>query len=133
MSFDISTLRRINLAPSPQAPPSCFKCGGLSRKLVTRSSNRKGNAGRPYHKCELCGKFLAFADERGNDPNNPKCYCGASSKRQIAGPEKIVSRGLHYVCRLGACDFYALCTDAEHQQITVDGDLVDLLAMLRMI
>ncbi|KAF2189958.1 hypothetical protein K469DRAFT_561858 [Zopfia rhizophila CBS 207.26] len=133
MSFDISSLQRINLAPPPQVPPNCFQCGGPSLRSTTRRSNRKGNAGRPYDKCMRCGKFLGFADERGNDPNNPPCGCGVSSKRQVAGPEKRVPRGLHYVCRLGACDFYAPCKDAEDRQVTVDGEFVDLLAMLRII
>lgn len=40
------------------------------------------NVGCPYLKCVPCYKFLVFNDTRGNDPNDPLCYCGVSSKRQ---------------------------------------------------
>ncbi|KAF2869242.1 hypothetical protein BDV95DRAFT_570683 [Massariosphaeria phaeospora] len=133
MSFDLSSLERINLTPPPEVPPKCFLCSGPSAKFITRCSNRKGNAGRHYNKCVPCGKFLGFADDRGNDPNNPPCNCGTSSKRQVAGPETQVPRGVHYVCRLGACDFYAPARDADLRQITVNSDLVGLLAQLSII
>lgn len=78
----------INLAAPPDEPPICFRCDGPSKKLITRTSNRNGNAGRPYYKCRFCDEFLAFADDRGNDPANPLCYCGKSSKREVACREK---------------------------------------------
>ncbi|KAK4174866.1 hypothetical protein QBC36DRAFT_33103, partial [Triangularia setosa] len=81
-------------------------CERPSKRFITRYSNRKGNAGRPYYKWQPCGKFLCFADHRGNDPNSPPCYCGVSSNRQLAGRETSVPRGVHYVCRLGVCTFY---------------------------
>lgn len=133
MFFDISSFPRTNLAPPSPMPPRCFRCGGPSERMTTRNSNRKGNAGRPYDKCTRCKKFLGFADERGNDPNNPPCHCGVSSRRQLAGPEKQVPYGLHYVCRLGACDFYAPYTNAGNQQVTVSRELVDCLATLQII
>ncbi|KAF5536070.1 hypothetical protein FMEXI_10507 [Fusarium mexicanum] len=64
MATPSSNTFNIPLAPAPSRPPVCFVCNSLSRRLVTRSSNRNGNAGRPYHKCTSCQKFLSFADFR---------------------------------------------------------------------
>lgn len=76
-------------------------------------------------------KFLVFADNRGNDPNNPTCNCGVPSKRQVASREK--GRKIHYVCRLGKCNFYnASLSDGGIVTVERD-DLVSLLAMLRII
>ncbi|KAK7219776.1 hypothetical protein V2G26_007779 [Clonostachys chloroleuca] len=133
ISFDVGSVRRISLAPPPEEPPICFRCRGPSKKHITRTSNRNGNAGRPYYKCICCGQFLAFADDRGNDPSNPLCHCGSSSKMQVACREK--GRKVHYVCRLGKCDFYKACHSANQDAVvTVDGDgIISLLAMLRLI
>ncbi|KAI1923743.1 hypothetical protein LOZ65_003193, partial [Ophidiomyces ophidiicola] len=111
---------------APETAPKCYLCGRKGVLKITRASNRNGNAGRPYYKCLPCNKFLTFNDLRGNDPKNPQCFCGTSSKLQISGLDKKVPRGLHYVCRLGRCGFY----DTERRgqmQLTVDEDLVDLL------
>ena len=97
--------------------------------LLLLFSNRKGNAGRPYYKCQHCSKFLCFVDDRGNDPNNPPCHCGASSKTQVAGREKKVPGGIHYVCRLGGCDFYKPNIGEDGNQVTVE-DLEKDLARL---
>lgn len=56
----------------------------------------------------------------------PDASANASSKLQISGPEKRIPRGLHYVCRLGKCGFYAVARSGD-SQLTVDKDLVDLL------
>lgn len=101
--------------------------------FVTRASNRNGNAGRPYYKCVPCDKFLVFADNRGNDPTNPPCMCGLASKRQVAGKERKTSRGLFYVCRKGACDFYAPALDRQEQQISIEDPIITLLAKLCII
>src|SRR5205823_3221353 len=100
---------------------------------ITKSSNCKGNAGRGYFKCESCDKFHCFQDTRGNDPRNPSCYCGASSKTQVSRPEKRVARGVHYVCRLGRCDYYDVCRDDQKRQITVDESFVEQFARLHFI
>ncbi|MCJ1474880.1 hypothetical protein MMC13_003540 [Lambiella insularis] len=99
-------LSQLNLAPAPTTAPICFECGNPGRRFITSQANQKGNAGRPYYKCVADGRFLCFADQRGNDPTNPPCDCGESSKRQISGSNKSVPRQVHYVCRLGGCDFY---------------------------
>lgn len=52
---------------------------------------------------------------------------------QIAGPERQVPRGVHYVCRLGTCGFYTLAVDPQLRQITVDSELVGLLDGLSVI
>jgi hypothetical protein len=51
---------------------------------------------------------------------------------QVACREK--GRKVHYVCRLGECDFYKSCYSANQDAVvTVDGDdIVSLLAMLRL-
>ncbi|KAH7232501.1 hypothetical protein B0J15DRAFT_409228 [Fusarium solani] len=131
ISFDISTASAVVLGLPPNNPPNCFICQQRSVRFKTRTSNRKGNAGRPYYKCVHCRKFLAFADQRGNDPQNPPCHCALSSKRQAAGQEK--GSGLHYVCRNGTCDFYAPCLDNGGNQVSVDGDLRRMLASLQII
>lgn len=114
-------------APAPDTAPDCYKCGKPSILRITRISNRKGNARRPYYKCQSCDKFLVFKDERGNDPRNPPCHCRVSSKMQIAGREKRVSRGLHYVCRLGQCDFYDTARDSSEIQLAIDEEwIVDM-------
>ncbi|OJD10148.1 hypothetical protein ACJ73_09917 [Blastomyces percursus] len=83
-------------------PPNCRSCHHPSSREVTRASNRKGNAGRPYYKCHRCNKFLCFADDRGNDPSNPPCYCGVLSRRQVAGYDKHVPRGMHFAGQVDA-------------------------------
>lgn len=97
--------------PPPSSPPRCFQCDLPSVCCVTRRSNRKGNAGRKYFKCVRCRKFLVFADDLGNQPGNPPCECGHSSKREVSVKEKLTSEGkrawkVYFVCRLGTCDFY---------------------------
>ena len=84
-----------------------------TKSLTTRASNRKGNAKREYFKYKPCDKFHCFSDTRGNDPRNPPCHYGISSKMQVSGPEKSVARGVHYVYRLGRYDYYNVYLDAE--------------------
>lgn len=50
--------------------------------------------------------FLVFADSRGNEPGNPACDCGHSSKRQLSGEGRRVARAVHFVCRMGTCNYY---------------------------
>lgn len=113
-------------------PSRCWVCDSRSKLLFTRSSNRNGNAGRPYYKCTACAKFLCFADDRGLDLDNPQCHCGAPSRRQVSGPTKRVSRGLHYVCSRGGCSFYPPVY-GERGQLNVDEELVGFLAQLRIV
>ncbi|KAK8048950.1 hypothetical protein PG994_010680 [Apiospora phragmitis] len=114
------------LAPAPATPSRCFRCQRPSTRLVTHRSNRQHNAGRPYHKCAPCGKFLGFADERGNDPRNPAC---PAATRGGSGGGR-----LHYVCRMSTCDFYAPFVDAGGAQVRVVGeDLAGQMAGLRII
>ena len=112
-----------HLTPAPGTAPNCHPCGKKAVLKRTQQSNRKGNAGRPYYKRPGCGKFLVFNDQRGNDPLNPACTnCGVSSKMQIAGPEKEVPRGLHYVCRLGRCSFYDTVKDGRGAQFSLGSE-----------
>lgn len=118
------------LAPGPVKAPDCILCRVPTSLLKTRPSNRKGNAGRPYYKCVPCNKFHCFADERGNDPTNPPCHCGKSSKEQISGPEKSMGRQVHYVCRIGGCDFYLPHRNSQQETIILDRELVEPMARL---
>jgi hypothetical protein len=131
--MSLPSLTPIALAPPPTEAPACFHCSQESTLLQTRYSNRKGNAGRPFYKCVACDQFLCFADWRGNDPNNPLCHCGQSSKRQVAGYDRQIPRGVHYVCRLGSCDFYAVCRNSSGGQVAVQDALVRALAGLSII
>lgn len=119
------------LAPGPVLAPDCIQCTRPTSLLYTRTSNRKGNAGRPYYKCVPCDKFHCFADQRGNDPTNTPCDCGKSSKRQISGPEK--GRQVHYVCRIGGCDFYKAHKNTQQETINLDKELVEPTARLSII
>ncbi|KAI1472749.1 uncharacterized protein F4812DRAFT_23924 [Daldinia caldariorum] len=120
------------LASYPSSPMRCYHCGLTASPAVTSSSNENGNAGRPYYKCPRTGKFLVFADARGNDPRNPPCECGLSSKRMVAGRKK--SRGkLFYVCRNGTCDYNRCCTDARGGKVTIDWEILDHLVHIQII
>ena len=55
------------------------------------------------------------------------------AKCRSLGADKLVPRGLHYVCRLGACDYYKVRRNAQQQQISLDADLVNKLASLYLI
>lgn len=113
--------------------PNCRACHRRTVRRVTRVSNRTGNANRPYYKCIPCDKFQCFDDDRGKSPDHPLCSCNIPSRQQVAGPDKFIPRGLHYVCSSGACDFYGVQRDAQQQQITLDENLVDTLARLNII
>ncbi|KAG6012476.1 hypothetical protein E4U54_007517 [Claviceps lovelessii] len=75
-------------------------------------------------------KFLVFADDRGDDANNPHCFCAAPSKRQISSPGK--GRKVHYVCGGGECDFYRPCYDENGKLVSVTSNLVDLLFRMKI-
>ena len=123
----------LHAIPTLAAAPICRECYCRTSRHITRASNRNGNAGRPYYKCDQCNKFHCFDDDRGNDPRNPRCLCQVASRQQVAGPEKAIPRGLHYVCRSGQCNFYTVRRDVNAQQITVTEDLVEMLARLEVI
>jgi hypothetical protein len=84
--------------------------------------NENGNADRPYLKCTAtrCQKFLGFIDDRGLDASNPPCTCGVPSRRQIAGRDKEVARGVHFVCMHAACGFYKGLVDEEGRRVCVE-------------
>ena len=119
------------LESAPSTAPSCLRCKKATDILVTRRSNRTGNAGRLYSKCIPCEIFHCFMDERGNDPTNPICHCGESSKRQVSKEAK--GRRVHYVCRLGACRYYAVHGMAGGEQLSLTEDLVSSFSRLFLI
>ncbi|KAK5637088.1 hypothetical protein RRF57_012800 [Xylaria bambusicola] len=133
ISINLFSIKRVTLASPPTQPPYCPCCSRVSKRLITRSSNRNGNAGRPYSKCLHCDKFLVFDDYRGNDSTNPECHCGYSSKRQVSGRSKPVAGRLHYVCRLGMCDFFSPGKDAKGIDVIIDMDLTEDLSRLSII
>lgn len=114
--------------------PRCPLCGVDGRyltKLITRTSNRNKNAGRPYIKCLPCDRFITFLDDRGKHKVNPKCACGKPTRIQVASQRK--GRGLHYVCSTGACGHYSIALDSQRKQINLSEDMVDKLASLQLI
>lgn len=121
--------------PSTAVAPACVRCRKKTQRFITRPSNRKGNAGRPYYKCVPCGKFARFDDERGNDDRNPPCDgCGHPSKRQVAGDDTLVPGGIHYVCSQGTCDFYQPHLNRDGVQLAVvDPDLLRALVSLKLV
>ncbi|KAK4237114.1 hypothetical protein C8A03DRAFT_16315, partial [Achaetomium macrosporum] len=55
-------------------------------------------------------------------------------KKQLAGRETSVPRGVHYVCRLGGCTFYRPHIGGSGEQVTVDDDnLVHLMVELSIL
>ncbi|KAI0977539.1 hypothetical protein F4678DRAFT_17849 [Xylaria arbuscula] len=133
ISTDLSSIKRVTLASPPIKPPRCLCCGQVSKRRITRSPNRNGNVGRPYYKCLRCDKFLVFDDYRGNNSTNPECHCGYSSKCQVSRRSKPVAGRLHYVCRLGMCDFFSLCKDTKGMDVIIDIDLTEDLSQLFII
>ena len=122
-----------NLAAAPETIPNCIKCGLLTSRLITKQSNRNGNALRPYYKCQPCNKFHCFADTRGNDPANPLCYCRVSSKRQLSGLDKRPPRQLHYVCRLGTCNYYEVDRSLSGESKDFDENILERMRELNLV
>jgi hypothetical protein len=122
-----------NPAAGPVTTPQCIKCGRITSRTITKQQNQNGNALRPFYKCYPCNKFHCFDDLRGNDPANPPCYCGVSSKRQASGVNTGLLRRLHYVCRLGTCNYYKAERDFDGNVQCVDDEVVDQLALLRLL
>lgn len=110
----------INIAGIWCSQPVCLRCDGPTRDYIVNSSNRNYNAGRPYYTCSspACGKFSTFADDRGVQPQNQPCECGHPSRRQLAGLDRTVPRGLHFVCTIGHCNFRKPDEDQNGRQIT---------------
>lgn len=131
MYLSISPEESAMLAPTQ--PPRCSECGKVCSSRITRSSNRKGNAGRSYFICIPCDKFAVFADTRGNDPTNPPCHCGLSSKRQVSGDDKAIPRNPHYVCRRGECDFFQRSTNTAGIPISIEEEIIGRLALLSIL
>lgn len=113
----------------PDIPPRC-RCDSLLR-LTTRTSNRNGNAGRPYLKCSDCRMFVTFTDARGDHAVNRMCHCQRPSRLQVSSLQK--GRKLHYVCSTGQCDFYRLAINKESKLVILPEDLVEDLADLKLI
>jgi len=103
--MDFSAVYQSSFTTAP-LPPICYRCGSRSVRLITSAFNLNGNAGRPYYKCLECPRFLAFADDRGNDPSNPECNCGIPSKSQRTGRNHETPGALFYTCSRGACNFF---------------------------
>lgn len=112
----------------------CKICCKPCTRLFTRSSNRNGNAGRPYYKCIPCDKFICFDDARGIDAensSNPPCNCGQISRRQITNREK--GRRIFYVCATAACKFFEWHKNKDGSEWSVEENVVEALQRLRVI
>jgi len=123
------------LAPAPNTPPTCFVCqkSNFVHWRPTNSHNPNGNAGRHFWKCYDCDQFLCFADTRGNDCRNPLCDCGESSKLQMSGVYSSPPRMLHFVCRLGCCNFFNAPQDNAGRYFIVPANLVGQLIAYRVV
>lgn len=101
----------------PQLPlshPCCQRCGRTSslRRLITKPSNRNGNAGRPYYICTRCnGKskrgWVSWDDEHGIRDGNPVCYCGALSRQDREAKNRERNGLGFWTCATGSCDYYS--------------------------
>lgn len=121
-------------SPPESVAPACTRCGHLCTRHITRSSNRNGNAGRPYYKCSPCDKFVRFDDDRGLDKGNqgnPHCDCGRSSRRQLTSREK--GRRIFYACASGSCDFFEWYRNEDGSEWSVAENVADALGRLRVI
>jgi hypothetical protein len=112
----------------PLTQPLCLQCGRLVKYNIVKETNRNGNAGRPYFTCIPCRKFHSFADERGNSSQNPLCYYNQPNRTQVARYRAQLSGLLHYVRRVGACDFYQVVINLEGRQMVSDEKLNALYA-----
>lgn len=110
--------------------PLCGRRGSNIVKLVTRRSNRNGNANRPYLKCLDCRKFMTFTDSRGDHTVNRICCCHKPSRIQVSSLQK--GRRLHYVCSTGQCDFWELAMNQESKEIVLSEELVKGMAELKL-
>lgn len=132
-----SSSRRAAPIPTPRCS-SCEATYPHLKRFITRSSNRNGNAGRPYLKCMPCEKFITFLDDRGIDLGGPHCYCDLPCRLQVSGRYVVATtpRGLHYVCAFGRCKYHEPVKRGGHdggEQETVPEEFVELFARLRVI
>ena len=119
------------LRNNQQAIPNCRSCGEECTRHVTRSSNRNGNAGRPYYKCIPCNIFSCFDDSRGEDEKNPLCDCGKSSRRQLSSRER--GRQIFYVCKTGSCEFFQFHKRQDGRNWSVEENVAEAFAELHIV
>lgn len=83
----------------PHLGPPCPKCKAQSHLRITSSYNTKGNANRPYYRCQPCDKFVTWADLK--DVVGPYlCYCGNRCR------ELVTTRGVkNWKCPDAICNF----------------------------
>ncbi|KAL4861414.1 hypothetical protein BDV12DRAFT_204037 [Aspergillus spectabilis] len=95
-----------NSSPSPPThrPPTCRVCQFPLSCLRVKGTNTKGNANRPYFRCDRCGDFRGWADNRGVFYENPLCHCGLFSRVDRAGRER--GGAMFYACAARECRFY---------------------------
>ena len=86
-------------------PPTCLKCGCPGNRATTTLTNPIGNAGRPYYVCSHRGHgsqtFIAFDDNIGIKPSNPRCNCGYISRLS----NRRYGNRQFYSCPVGSCQF----------------------------
>ena len=95
--------------------PVCRGCDEETTRLKTKPENDRGNAGRPYYKCqnnECRKKFYCFDDARGVHPDNPLCFCRERSRRIVAGKATSDYLFLKFQCARNDCD----CSFPEQDQ-----------------
>lgn len=116
---------------SEQSAPRCRRCGDPCVRRITRTTNRNGNAGRPFYKCIPCDKFSCFADPVGDSEKNPLCDCGLNSKRDLSSREK--GRKIFFTCKSGQCDFFEFHKREDGTDWQVDEDIAKALKDLKFL
>lgn len=107
----------------PQAQRACWECSGPT-KISKITSNKNGDKGRPYFKCENenCEAFHSYADERGVNPDNPVCKCENPSRMQVSGRGKESRRSIIYNCSTRTCAFFQKKVGPDGRPLSIGED-----------
>lgn len=117
-------------AKLPQFPlsskPCCRRCGWEPEfRNTVKATNKNGNAGRQYYKCNDCAKktgqgvggrlkgWITWDDNRGVDIKNPKCHCKIASRQDRAGACKTRPNLGFWTCATGSCSYYSAAKNGQ--------------------
>jgi hypothetical protein len=86
------------------AAPKCSLCGASAIRKIIATSNRSGNAGRPYYSCQHSHSFvfITWDDDRNVEPGNPRCYCSLPSRYNTRNDSKAMP---WYACATSVCRY----------------------------
>lgn len=82
--------------------PSCPICHRQAIHGITSPHNKSGNANRPYYYCDFNhpSEWIAWADNKGIDQNNPWCHCRQPTRWNIGR-----DRTGWFECATKQCEF----------------------------